>query len=425
MRTRSVPIRSHLVAMVVAAAIAACGCATPYYSMDPSRALVTMAATPPGPALPTGAAAAEGRNQAAEETASADAAPGLGTSRPGPARQMVYTARFEIATPNVEDAMGRFIRSVDGLGGYLEGREDAHVVCRVPADRFQEFVAAMPALGSVLSQSIRNQDVTRKYQDLNLQLETAEWSRRRVLALLDRAEKIEDILKLEEELAKYTALIEGLKGTIRDLSEQIAFSRVEVFFRPKTPEAKMGRPESYSPFPWINGVGAEQVTAGFGPVEGADKLAVADASTLLPGAVAVGPLDGFLVVKRDAAEVKAITPDASKLWVRQFAVPKRGSLEFWSKALKSDLVDHRGYALVEERGVRDAKGNEGVELVFDVTVQGQAQRYLVAVFVPSGPFWQPTGTVRTVEFVAPTATFDKYQAVVRQACTPVRSAAGT
>ena len=56
---------------------------------------------------------------------------------PGAARQMVYTARFEIATSNVEEAMGQFIRGAQGAGGYLESREDSRVVCRVPAARFQ------------------------------------------------------------------------------------------------------------------------------------------------------------------------------------------------------------------------------------------------------------------------------------------------
>ena len=125
-------------------------------------------------------------------------------------------------------------------GGYLESREDAHVVCRVPAARFQEIVAGMPALGSIVSQTIRNDDVTRQYHDLRLHIETAEWSRRRVLGLLEKAEKIEDIIKLEEELLKLTATIESLKGTLETLSEQIAYSRIEVLFRGKTPDIEPG-----------------------------------------------------------------------------------------------------------------------------------------------------------------------------------------
>ena len=370
------------------------------------------------PAQGATAAAGESAEHRGEGADAPDRAPSPGSlDRPGrKPRQMVYSGRFEISTPNIEEAMNRLTLAVENGGGYLESREDAHVVCRIPAERFRDFVATMPALGSIVSQSMRNQDVTRKYQDLNLHIETAEWSRRRVLALLEKAEKIEDILKLEEELLKLTAAIEGLKGTLRDLSEQIAYSKVEVFFQSRTPESKLGRPAAQSPFAWINCVGVEQVAGGFGSVETSDKLSMPDASALLPGGISIGPLDGFLVVKKDRAELKAITPDASKVWVRQFAAPEHGSLEFWSKALNSDLVDHRGYVLRGQRRVRDKQDNEGVEMAFDVVVQGARHRYMIAIFVPDAPFWQPTGIVRTVEFAAPEATFDKYVAGVRQAC---------
>jgi len=371
------------------------------------------------PSAPAGTAAAgESAEHRAEGADTPDSAPSAASldrvgARP---RQMIYTARFRICTSHVEEAMSRFTVAVENVGGYLESREDAHVVCRVPAERFQDFVATMPALGSVVSQTIRNQDVTREHQDLNLRIETAEWSRRRVLALLERAEKLEDILKLEEELLKLTATVESLKGTLRDLSEQIAYSKIEVSFESTTPATKLGRPAAQSPFAWINHVGAEQVTGGFGSVEPSEKLNVPDASALLPGAISMGPLEGFLVVKKDRAELKAITPDASKLWARQFSAPEHGTLEFWSEALKTDLVDNRGYVLTGQQHVRDRQDNEGVAMTFDVVVQGARHRYLVAVFVPDVPFWQPAGIVRTVEFAAPEKTFDKYAPDVRRAC---------
>ena len=169
--------------------------------------------------------------------------------QPGAARQMVYTARFDIATSNVDEAMGQFIRGVQSAGGYLESREDSRVIGRVPAARFPEIMAGMPSLGNIVSQTIRNDDVTRQYHDLTLHIETAEWSRRRVLGLLEKAEKIEDILKLEEELLKLTASVEGLKGTLQDLSEQISYSRIEVLFRHGCRNRTWAGPTPTAPFP--------------------------------------------------------------------------------------------------------------------------------------------------------------------------------
>ena len=194
------------IVVLLAAAILTAGCTSMVsYSASPDRMLAPSAGA-------TLVAGPEGQVHLQDLPPAQDGSGGPGAAPQGPARQMVYRARFDIAASNVEEAMGQFIRGVQAAGGYLESREDSRVVCRVPAARFQEIVAAMPTLGSVVSQMIRNDDVTRKYQDLKLHIETAEWSRRRVLGLLEKAEKIEDILKLEEELLKLTAAIEGMKG---------------------------------------------------------------------------------------------------------------------------------------------------------------------------------------------------------------------
>ena len=52
--------------------------------------------------------------------------------------------------------------------------------------------------------------------------------------------------------------------------------------------------------------------------------------------------------------------------------------------------------------------------VCDVVVHGQPQRYLLCVYVQDAPFWHSGSTVRTVEFVAPVATFERLETVVRR-----------
>ena len=435
MRNPSVAAKRLSVAALLTIAILPSGCETFMQNYDSYGSQVqrfgqgyvpSAAADAPSAGLPGGGGVTSGELGGNVVASSGQFAIGAdrdnGTSQavenlpPHRQRQMVYSARFVVSTPNVEQAMTRFILAVENWGGYLESREDSHVVCRIPAERFDELVATMPTLGSIVSQSIRNEDVTRRYQDLNLRIETAEWSRRRVLSLLERAEKIEDILKLEKELLKLTATIEGLKGTLTYLSEQIAYSKVEVFFRSIMLESKSGRPAADSPFAWINRIGVEHMSQGFGSVETSDKLNVSP-SALLPGGLSVGPLEGFLVVKKDRDELKAITPDASKLWVRDLKVPRRGSLDFWSKALENNLVDQRGYRPVGKRPVRDRENHKGVEMVFDVVMQGATHRYLVSIYVFDGSFWQPGSRVRVVEFVAPETTFDNHIAGVQQSTT--------
>jgi hypothetical protein len=64
-----------------------------------------------------------------------------------------------------------------------------------------------------------------------------------------------------------------------------------------------------------------------------------------------------------------------------------------------------------------APGRRRLELVFEVTAAGAAQRYLAALFVYEG--WL-ANTIRTVEFVAPKDLFERYAAGVRKSVATIR-----
>jgi len=336
-----------------------------------------------------------------------------------PGRLMVYSARFQISTPNVDDSIDRLAEQVARLGGYLESRLNATVVCRVPAEHCSELVAAMPSLGGILNQAMASQDVTREHRDLGLRLETAEWSRRRVLALLERAEKIEDVLKLEEELRRLTEQVERLKGELRHLSEKITYSRVEVTFQNAAVMRTVDSLSTQSTFAWVNRVGVEQVLSAFSPVTtSADKTPLSP-SLVLPGAVSANIPDGFLVVEKDREQIKVVSPDESKLWVRDLPAARRADLSFWSEALKNHLIRRRGYTLVEERPVENEDGQRGRELLFQVVTRGVTHRYLVTLHVRDGLPWSSKDTIRVSEFVASGEAFDRHIELVRRSTSPV------
>jgi hypothetical protein len=178
-------------------------------------------------------------------------------------RLMIYTGRFELLVANVKDSVVRLLKKVESFGGYLQSQENETVTCRIPADRFQEAVDALSSFGVILSESVRAQDVTKQYFDLELRIETAEKMLSRLLALLDRAEKMEDTLKIEKEVRRLTEEIERLKGELRFLKDQIALSTLEVHFRSNAPPPRPVRGRTQSPFYWINRVGVEHVLERF------------------------------------------------------------------------------------------------------------------------------------------------------------------
>jgi hypothetical protein len=201
-----------------------------------------------------------GRDPAAGGGGGADPqAPQADPRNAEPKRLMIYTASYELLVPSVADSIRAFVERVEGLGGYLQKRDGARVACRVPAARFGELIAAIPSIGAVLLESLEAADVTRAYRDLEIRIENAEKARQRLLSILEKADKVEEVLAIEADLRRLTEEIERMKGELRYLADQIAFSTITVLFRSSAPEPTPVRARQPSRFEWLNEVGVENV----------------------------------------------------------------------------------------------------------------------------------------------------------------------
>jgi hypothetical protein len=174
-------------------------------------------------------------------------------------RLIIYTATYELLVPSVPDSVRTFTERLESLGGYLQKRENEVLTCRVPAARFRELIAAIPSFGAVIRESLSAADVTRDYLDLELRIENAEKSRQRLLAILEKATKVEEVLAIETDLRRLTEEIERMKGELRYMADQIAFSTVTVVFRSSAPTPRPLPARERSRFDWINEVGVERV----------------------------------------------------------------------------------------------------------------------------------------------------------------------
>ena len=111
--------------------------------------------------------------------------------------------------------------------------------------------------------------------------------------------------------------------------------------------------------------------------------------------------------------VEAVAADDAQLRVRTFRDHWEGDLSYWRAALLKDLVDRRGYTLVESQERTDGRQRPGQELTFDVTHAGMAKRYLICVF-------SLDKRLRVVELVAPRAIFDEHVEAVRTSIATMR-----
>jgi GTP1/Obg family GTP-binding protein len=151
-------------------------------------------------------------------------------------RSIVRNASLRVERDAPEEGPAQAVALAKSHGGYAElvTREGATV--RIPAERLDAFLAAVPTLGQVEDQSISAVDVTDSHRDLKIRLAHLETMRARYQSLLERAANVSEAVLVEKELERVTAEYESIKARLQSLEGQVALATVHVdFARPVRP----------------------------------------------------------------------------------------------------------------------------------------------------------------------------------------------
>jgi len=104
---------------------------------------------------------------------------------------------------------------------------------RVPDDKFEQTLAELRELAvRVTSESTDSRDVTEEYVDLQSRLRNAEATESQYLALLEKAEDVEDILRIYDSLSRVRSEIEQIKGRMQYLERTSSMSLISVNLKP-------------------------------------------------------------------------------------------------------------------------------------------------------------------------------------------------
>ena len=161
--------------------------------------------------------------------------------QPQAERKIIKSASMEIQTLEYDLAVQRLSDKIIGVGGYIESsnvrgkdREEdysnrsAHFTLRIPQKQFEQFMSDMTNIGTVIQSNTYGEDVTTQIFDHEAHKKTLEIQEERLLDILRKAEKIEDIITLERELSNIRYQIEGLSGTLKRLENLVSYSTLSV-----------------------------------------------------------------------------------------------------------------------------------------------------------------------------------------------------
>jgi hypothetical protein len=186
------------------------------------------------------------------------APPSVPDARPG--ALLIYTAALSMAVFQVDASLAAVERIGREEGGYLAARQDRSVTIRVPRERFDDAIERVEHLGDVTHRSVKAQDVTDEFVDLEARLKNARAMRDRLNELLARA-SVKEALDIERELARVTEEIERFEGRLKLLRDQIAFSTITVDFAPVANQV-VHDTSLITSIPWLRDLGLPVLLGG-------------------------------------------------------------------------------------------------------------------------------------------------------------------
>jgi hypothetical protein len=151
-------------------------------------------------------------------------------------RKIVKNGTIHLEVNDLKKTETQVYNLIQEFGGYIqssssrnENREIwSEIVARVPQDRFEEFFGRLKQLGRVNYDNISTQDVTEEYIDLSARIKVLKAQEERLISLLGKAEKIEDLLRIENELSRLRSEIERLQGRINYLDRATGYSTINI-----------------------------------------------------------------------------------------------------------------------------------------------------------------------------------------------------
>jgi hypothetical protein len=158
-------------------------------------------------------------------------------------RKIVKNAQLTVETMQYDKSARDFEAMVAQYGGYIansgiqtgsEGsarRRTATYTVRIPADSLDPFLTATDGIGSVTEKNIQGDDVTQAYIDADAQLKTLQTEQDRILALMDKATKIEDVIAIEQRLTEVQNQIAQLTAELKNWDSLVSLSTVDVTIR--------------------------------------------------------------------------------------------------------------------------------------------------------------------------------------------------
>jgi len=161
------------------------------------------------------------------------------------ARKLIKEGNIAFETTDLIQTKRRIEQAIKKHNGYISSENENNLagslsrtlVIRIPAKQFDIFISdATKGIEKFDTKDIQVKDVTEEFVDIQARLSTKRDLEQRYLKLLERANKVAEMLEIEKQIGDLRADIEGTEGRLQYLNNQSAYSTISITYYKSIPK---------------------------------------------------------------------------------------------------------------------------------------------------------------------------------------------
>lgn len=156
-------------------------------------------------------------------------------------RKLIKTIELELETLDYETTIAYLEKSVNECGGYIESsslegngiyssfsERYGSFTVRIPKDKEDSFMQGMDDNTNVRRKSESTEDITLQYVDTESHKEALKVEQERLMAILEKAETVEEIISLESRLSEVRYEMGKYESSLRTYDNLVDYSTIRI-----------------------------------------------------------------------------------------------------------------------------------------------------------------------------------------------------
>ena len=162
-------------------------------------------------------------------------------------QKIVYTGNLSIQTLEYDKSAASIRKKIRDAGGFSESESESDrdynwyrysagssstrslsITARIPSEKFESFMDSLSGDGKVMNRSMNAENISQVYANKETYKKALEKEQERLLAMMDKAETIEDMIAVESRLSDVERQLNAYKTDLSAMDKDVQYSTIYI-----------------------------------------------------------------------------------------------------------------------------------------------------------------------------------------------------